>query len=69
MATQTYDIITVGGGLGGAALVKVMAEREARVLMLDTATQFTDRVRGDRYYGVLHTYEAWQTHMVLDHRS
>jgi menaquinone-9 beta-reductase len=47
MATQTYDIITVGGGLGGAALAKVMAEQGARVLVLETETQFKDRVRGE----------------------
>ena len=27
-----YDVITVGGGLGGSALAKVLAERGARVL-------------------------------------
>jgi choline dehydrogenase-like flavoprotein len=37
MATQTYDIITVGGGLGGAALAKVMAERGARDLVREAA--------------------------------
>jgi 2-polyprenyl-6-methoxyphenol hydroxylase-like FAD-dependent oxidoreductase len=47
MATQTYDIITVGGGLAGAALAKVMAEQGARVLVLETETQFKDRVRGE----------------------
>ena len=31
MGSDTYDIITVGGGLGGATLAKVMAERGARV--------------------------------------
>jgi ribulose 1,5-bisphosphate synthetase/thiazole synthase len=32
MASDTYDIITVGGGLGGSTLAKVMAEHGARVL-------------------------------------
>jgi len=27
MVTADYDMITVGGGLGGAALAKAMAER------------------------------------------
>ena len=31
MTSDTYDIVTVGGGLGGAALAKVMAEHGARV--------------------------------------
>jgi flavin-dependent dehydrogenase len=30
-----YDIITVGGGLGGAAAAKVMAEHGARVLVIE----------------------------------
>jgi 2-polyprenyl-6-methoxyphenol hydroxylase-like FAD-dependent oxidoreductase len=43
----TYDIITVGGGLGGAALAKAMAEHSARVLVLEREKQFKDRVRGE----------------------
>ena len=42
-----YDIVTVGGGLGGAALAKVMAERGVRVLVVERETQFKDRVRGE----------------------
>ena len=30
MPGATYDIVTVGGGLGGSALAKAMAERGAR---------------------------------------
>jgi 2-polyprenyl-6-methoxyphenol hydroxylase-like FAD-dependent oxidoreductase len=47
MASNTYDIITVGGGLGGAALAKVMAEHGARVLVVEREKQFKDRVRGE----------------------
>jgi 2-polyprenyl-6-methoxyphenol hydroxylase-like FAD-dependent oxidoreductase len=47
MASETYDIITVGGGLGGAALAKAMAEHGARVLVLEREKQFKDRVRGE----------------------
>ncbi len=43
----TYDIITVGGGLGGSALAKVMAEHGARVLVLEREQQFKDRIRGE----------------------
>jgi len=32
---QSYDIITVGGGIGASALAKVMAERGAEVLVLE----------------------------------
>ena len=45
MATTKYDIITIGGGLGGAALAKSMAENGAKVLVLESETQFRDRVR------------------------
>ena len=47
MADATYDIITIGGGLAGASLAKAMAERGARVLVLERETKFRDRVRGE----------------------
>ena len=43
----SYDVITVGGGLGGATLARTMAERGARVLVLEREKQFKDRVRGE----------------------
>jgi menaquinone-9 beta-reductase len=43
----TYDLITVGGGLGGAALAGALAERGARVLVLEREARFKDRVRGE----------------------
>jgi 2-polyprenyl-6-methoxyphenol hydroxylase-like FAD-dependent oxidoreductase len=42
-----YDIVTVGGGLGGAALARSMAAAGARVLVLERETAFKDRVRGE----------------------
>lgn len=42
-----FDIITVGGGLGGAALAKVMAEQGARVLVVEREHWFKDRIRGE----------------------
>ncbi len=42
-----YDIITVGGGMGGAALAKAMAEKGYRVLVLEREARFKDRVRGE----------------------
>ena len=47
MSSRSYDIITVGGGLGGCALAKAMAEHGARVLVLEAETGFRDRVRGE----------------------
>jgi len=42
-----YDIITVGVGLGGASIAKAMAERGARVLIVEREAKFKDRVRGE----------------------
>ena len=70
MASGTYDIITVGGGLGGAALAKAMAEHGARVLVLEREKQFKDRVRGESLapWGVAETqalglYDLLRTHV------
>ncbi len=56
----TYDIITVGGGLGGSALAKAMAEHGARVLVLEREKQFKDRVRGEFMapWGVAEAHEV-----------
>src|SRR5690349_6321874 len=45
--SQAFDLVIVGGGIGGASLAKGMAERGARVLVLERETQFKDRVRGE----------------------
>jgi 2-polyprenyl-6-methoxyphenol hydroxylase-like FAD-dependent oxidoreductase len=45
--TREFDIVTVGGGLGGAAFAKVMAEQGARVLVVEPERRFRDRVRGE----------------------
>lgn len=42
-----YDIITVGGGIGGSAIAKAMAERGRRVLVVEREKSFKDRVRGE----------------------
>ena len=47
MSTSHYDVVTVGGGLGGAALAMAMAKAGARVLILERETTFKDRVRGE----------------------
>ena len=47
MTSSSYDIITVGGGLGGSVLAKVMAERGVRVLVMESQGRFVDRIRGE----------------------
>lgn len=47
MANYEYDVITVGGGLGGAAVAKVLAEKGFRVLVAERERQFKDRIRGE----------------------
>ena len=47
MPAPTYDIITIGGGIAASSLAKAMAERGAKILVLDRETQFKDRVRGE----------------------
>src|SRR5271167_1285077 len=42
-----YDIVTVGGGLGGAGLAKVLAEKGLRVLVTEREREFRDRLRGE----------------------
>jgi 2-polyprenyl-6-methoxyphenol hydroxylase-like FAD-dependent oxidoreductase len=64
-----YDIIVVGGGLGGASLAKAMAEHGVRVLVVERESQFKDRVRGDGIFqwGVAELKELGLYQLVLDH--
>jgi len=48
--STTYDVAIAGGGLGGAALAKGMAEHGARVLVIEHERQFKDRVRGEAMF-------------------
>lgn len=47
MSRVEYDIATVGGGVGGAAVAAVMAKAGARVLVVERETRFQDRIRGE----------------------
>jgi 2-polyprenyl-6-methoxyphenol hydroxylase-like FAD-dependent oxidoreductase len=42
-----YDLIVIGGGIGGSALSAVMAKTSKRVLLLEQSTVYEDRVRGE----------------------
>jgi 2-polyprenyl-6-methoxyphenol hydroxylase-like FAD-dependent oxidoreductase len=57
MVSSSYDIVTVGGGLGGSALAKVMTEHGARVLVVEREKRFRDRIRGEFFapWGVAET--------------
>jgi 2-polyprenyl-6-methoxyphenol hydroxylase-like FAD-dependent oxidoreductase len=44
---QAYDLVIVGGGIGGSALATVMAEAGRSVLLLEQSEVFEDRVRGE----------------------
>ena len=47
MEAKRYDIITVGGGLGGSVIAAAMAKSGASVLVLEATSKFQDRVRGE----------------------
>jgi len=42
-----FDAIIVGGGLGGAALARLLAANGMRVLVAERERQFKDRIRGE----------------------
>jgi 2-polyprenyl-6-methoxyphenol hydroxylase-like FAD-dependent oxidoreductase len=44
---DNYDLIIVGGGIGGGALATVMARAGRSVLVLEKSTVYRDRVRGE----------------------
>ena len=44
---MTYDLIIIGGGIGGSALAATMARAGRSVLLLEKSTDYEDRVRGE----------------------
>jgi 2-polyprenyl-6-methoxyphenol hydroxylase-like FAD-dependent oxidoreductase len=65
---DVYDVITVGGGLAGATLAKVLAEAGVRVLVLERETVFKDRVRGEQMHcwGVAETRRLGLYELLLE---
>jgi 2-polyprenyl-6-methoxyphenol hydroxylase-like FAD-dependent oxidoreductase len=47
MQDETFDVIVVGGGLGGSVAGSVLARAGLEVLVLERETVFRDRVRGE----------------------
>ncbi len=44
---QTFDLVVVGGGIGGSALALTMAKAGRSVLLLEQSEVYEDRVRGE----------------------
>lgn len=44
---QAYDLVIIGGGIGGSALATVMARAGRSVLLLEQSETYQDRVRGE----------------------
>lgn len=44
---MTFDLVIVGGGIGGSALAITMARAGAQVLLLEKSDVYEDRVRGE----------------------
>jgi 2-polyprenyl-6-methoxyphenol hydroxylase-like FAD-dependent oxidoreductase len=47
MTEILYDLVTVGGGIAASSLARAMAQKGARVLVLEREREFKDRVRGE----------------------
>jgi 2-polyprenyl-6-methoxyphenol hydroxylase-like FAD-dependent oxidoreductase len=47
MAQDAYDVVILGGGIGGSALAAVLARAGRQVLLLEKSTVYEDRVRGE----------------------
>ena len=45
-----YDVVIVGGGLGGSTLAKTLAEQRLAILVLERESVFKDRVRGEQMH-------------------
>src|SRR5215469_2718610 len=68
MSKFDYDIVVVGGGLGGSALAKVMAGHGARVLVVERELRFKDRIRGEWMspWGVIEAQRIGIYELLLD---
>ena len=47
MTAETYDLVIIGGGIGGSALATVMQRAGRSCLVLERTTEFPDRTKGE----------------------
>ena len=68
MAARSYDIVAVGGGIAASSFAMAMAERGAKVLVLERQKQFKDRVRGEAVvsWGVAEANELGICHLLKE---
>lgn len=54
---KNYDLVIIGGGIGGSALAIAMARSGAKILLLEKSTVYEDMVRGEWIapWGILET--------------
>jgi len=50
VSPRVYDVVVIGGGVGGAACAHRLASDGADVLVLEREHRFADRIRGDVLY-------------------
>jgi 2-polyprenyl-6-methoxyphenol hydroxylase-like FAD-dependent oxidoreductase len=65
---QSYDVVIVGAGIGGATLAKAVAEDGPRVLVLEQSEVYEDRVRGEAMlpWGVAEARRVGVEQVMLD---
>ena len=65
---QSYDLIVVGGGIGGSALAAVMADAGRSVLLLEQSEVYEDKVRGEWIapWGVAEVHRLGLYDLLLD---
>ncbi|PVX75145.1 FAD-dependent oxidoreductase [Paraburkholderia unamae] len=68
MTPCSYDVLIVGGGLGGAALGRALASAGVRTLIVERETTFRDRVRGEGIFpwGVVEARTLGIERLLLD---
>jgi len=68
MAQRTCDVVIVGGGIGGSALAKALADDGLDAVVLEASVEYEDRVRGESMqpWGVAEARELGVEQVLLD---